>query len=172
MPLLSNQTSIRVINEHKGLVFFTKWNPNKRILASGGAGDCYVDLWDYNQNANEPMNPPLRHYSNADDEPRPDRSDESHYITSIQWNHSGDSLLTSAYDNVARVWDSKGSIKGLFKCENNLICSSWSKNDQLVASGGENTNVLVWNPNIINKDPVYTFSQEGTILDIAWQNDR
>ncbi len=27
-----------------------------------------------------------------------------HFISSIQWSHSGEKLLTSAYDNIARVW--------------------------------------------------------------------
>jgi len=48
IPLQSNGTSIRVMNEHKGDIFFSKWNPNKKILATGGAGDCFVDVWDFN----------------------------------------------------------------------------------------------------------------------------
>jgi hypothetical protein len=38
-----------VINEHKGNIFFSKWNPNKKIVATGGAGDCFVDIWDFNR---------------------------------------------------------------------------------------------------------------------------
>jgi WD40 repeat protein len=47
IPLASNGLSINVINEHHGEIFFAKWNPNKNFLATGGAGDCYVDVWDY-----------------------------------------------------------------------------------------------------------------------------
>jgi len=49
MPLASNGSSISVINEHKGDIFFSKWNPSKKILATGGAGDCFVDVWDFNR---------------------------------------------------------------------------------------------------------------------------
>lgn len=27
---------------------YSKWNPVKKILATGGTGDFYVDVWDYN----------------------------------------------------------------------------------------------------------------------------
>lgn len=27
---------------------YSKWNPVKKILATGGFGDFYVDVWDYN----------------------------------------------------------------------------------------------------------------------------
>jgi WD40 repeat protein len=54
MPLKSNGNSIKVIQEHQGLVFFSKFNPTKRILATGGAGDCFVNLWDFNHSPNAP----------------------------------------------------------------------------------------------------------------------
>lgn len=49
IPLVSNGISIHVINEHQGEIFFSKWNPYKRLLATGGAGDYFVNIWDYNQ---------------------------------------------------------------------------------------------------------------------------
>ena len=48
VPLKSNGSSIRVINEHEGGIMYSKWHPNKKILATGGHGDYYVDVWDYN----------------------------------------------------------------------------------------------------------------------------
>lgn len=101
------------------------------------------------------------------------RADENNYISSIQWSNQGDKLVTSAYDNIARVWNLEGRLQGLLNAESSLIISSWSKSDTLVASGGDETNVLVWNPNQIqNKEPLYTFNQPGQIIDIAWQNDK
>ena len=41
-----------------------------------------------------------------------------------------------------------------------------------MASGGDETNVVVWDPTKVNKEPMYTFVQPGTIMDISWQNDR
>ena len=38
-----------MIEEHQGEIFFSKWNPFKRLLATGGAGDYFVNVWDYNQ---------------------------------------------------------------------------------------------------------------------------
>jgi WD40 repeat protein len=57
----------------------------------------------------------LRHISFADDNKMPERADENHFISSIQWSHSGDKLLTSAYDNIARVWSMQGKLEGLFR---------------------------------------------------------
>jgi len=37
-----------VIQEHKGEVFHSKWHPTKRLLATAGASDNFVDVWDYN----------------------------------------------------------------------------------------------------------------------------
>jgi hypothetical protein len=49
IPLISNGISIHMIEEHQGEIFFSKWNPFKRLLATGGAGDYFVNVWDYNQ---------------------------------------------------------------------------------------------------------------------------
>lgn len=48
IPLVSNGHSVRVIKEHHGETFFAKWNPHQRLLATGGTGDMFVDIWDYN----------------------------------------------------------------------------------------------------------------------------
>lgn len=79
----------------------------------------------------------------------PERADDSHFISSIQWSHGGDRLLTSAYDNISRVWSMQGKLEGLFRSENSLIYSCWNKNDTLIASGGDETGILVWNPSSI-----------------------
>ena len=77
-----------MLNEHQGEIFFSKWNPVKRILATGGAGDCYVDIWDFNlinTSALGQQSPlmQLRHISVASEAEIPKRSDESHFISSI-----------------------------------------------------------------------------------------
>lgn len=49
VPLVTNNHSITVIDEHCGQVFFAKWNPvpGRRFCATGGAGDYFVDVWDF-----------------------------------------------------------------------------------------------------------------------------
>ena len=49
VPLVTNGHSISVIDEHCGQVFFAKWNPanGRRFCATGGAGDYFVDIWDF-----------------------------------------------------------------------------------------------------------------------------
>jgi WD40 repeat protein len=74
------------------------------------------------------------------------RGDENHFISSIHWSNDGDRLLTSAYDNIARVFSLQGKIQGMFKTDNSIFCSSWNKSDTLVATGGDETNVHIWNP--------------------------
>jgi len=64
-------------------------------------------------------------------------------------------LLTSAYDNIARVWDLQGRLEGIFGANSSLICSCWNKSDSLIASGGDETNILIWSPNQISKEPLY-----------------
>jgi WD40 repeat protein len=103
----------------------------------------------------------LRHISVASEAQIPKRADDSHFISSIQWSHSGDRLLTSAYDNIARVWSMQGKLEGLFHAKNSLIYSCWNKSDTLVASGGDDTNVLIWNPTTIKKEPFKVFEQKG-----------
>lgn len=110
----------------------------------------------------------LRHISVANESQVPQRADDNHFISSIQWSNNGERLLTSAYDNISRVWSMQGKLEGLFRSQNSLICSCWNKSDTLVASGGDDTNILIWNPNTIQKDPLYTFTQSGQIMDIAW----
>jgi WD40 repeat protein len=81
------------MNEHQGEIFFAKWSPSKKILATGGAGDCFVDVWDFNLiNSSALGNLPgstqapwmqLRHISVANEAQIPNRADESHFISSI-----------------------------------------------------------------------------------------
>lgn len=142
-----------LLNEHLGEIVHSKWNPNKKLLATGGNGDYFVDLWDFTTPSNSGQLKPmkqLRHISMMNtNETQPERADENHYISSVQWSNHGDRLLTSAYDNIARVWNLEGKLQGLFRTQNSLIISCWNKSDTLVASGGDETNVLVWNPNTI-----------------------
>lgn len=180
---MTNNHSITVIDEHCGQVFFAKWNPipGRRFCATGGAGDYFVDVWDFDTVRNQTsLKPPvptrplmqLRHISvTKSDAEIPARESDNHFISSIQWSHSGDKLLTSAYDNIARVWNMEGKLEGLFRSQNRLICSAWNKGDTLVASGGENTNLLIWNPATVVKEPVHKLPQPGEIIDIVWQND-
>ena len=147
-------------------------------------GDHIVNFWDTKDSLNssslgsfplQNLQPfkQMRHICVAKHtDPKPERQDENHYISSLQWSNFGDRLLTSAYDNIARVWNLEGKLQGLFTTENSLIFSCWNKSDTLVASGGDETNVLVWNPNSVGQEPTYEFKQPGQIIDIAWQNDK
>lgn len=65
-----------------------------------------------------------------------------------------------------------GKILGLYRAQSSIICSNWNRSDTLVATGGDETNIIVWKPNTISKDPLYQFDQPGQIIDIAWQDDR
>lgn len=108
---------MRVIKEHHGEIFFAKWNPHQRLLATGGTGDMFVDIWDYNLLSSQGMaisasgaggagslslngmiqGPPiteakpliqLRHISShGGDDQVPERADENHFIQSIQWSN-------------------------------------------------------------------------------------
>jgi len=53
-------------------------------------------------------------HTSKDKSELPIRADENHHISSIQWSHSGNYLLTSAHDNIARVWNLQGKLTGLF----------------------------------------------------------
>ena len=87
IPLVHNGSSVMLVNEHLGEIAHSKWNPSKKILATGGNGDCFVDLWDLTQPVLGTMKPmkQLRHTSvmNTNETQLPDRADENHYISSI-----------------------------------------------------------------------------------------
>lgn len=77
-----------VVNEHFGEIAHSKWNPVKKILATGGNGDCFVDLWDLTIPGSNNIKPikQLRHLSvmsASQAHPEPQRGDENHYISSI-----------------------------------------------------------------------------------------
>lgn len=57
-------------------------------------------------------------------------------ITSVHWNHTGDKVVTSASDGIARVWSDKGELKAFFKSNNMLMSSKWNRDSTLIASGG------------------------------------
>jgi len=59
----------------------------------------------------------------------------------------------------------------MFHTSSQILVSSWSKNDTLVASGGEDTGVAIWDPFKQQNKPLYLLKQAGTVLDIAWKND-
>lgn len=102
-----------LVNEHSGEIAHSKWNPNKRILATGGNGDSWVDLWDMTQSHSGSLEPikQLRHVSQmSDKDVQIPRGDENNFISSIQWSNQGDKLVTSAYDNIARVWNLDGKL--------------------------------------------------------------
>lgn len=92
---MSNQHCITVIKEHCGQVFFSKWSPAKgrRYLATGGAGDNIVDVWDYDTVLNQhkaqgiSQEQPLmklRHISvTKNDAEIPSRQNPNHFISSI-----------------------------------------------------------------------------------------
>mmetsp|Transcript_42051 Transcript_42051/g.40319 ORF Transcript_42051/g.40319 Transcript_42051/m.40319 type:complete len:88 (+) Transcript_42051:866-1129(+) len=78
-----------------------------------------------------------------------------HFITSIQWNNTGEKVVTSASDGVARVWNDRGDIQCIYRAGqdylmsmgviNNLsLASKWNKEGQLIASGGTDKQILVW----------------------------
>ena len=190
IPLNPNGESIHVLNEHCGEILLLKWNQNKKYLATGGSGDNYVNVWDFGQlskMSTDDLNPgnqttspsspkiqlpiaQLRHINALTNGPNqePNRSDENYFISSIQWSTSGKYILTSAYDNIARVWDIKGDLKGLIKSENALMTASWNKSDTLIGSGGEDTGLFVWDPFKAQHKPLYKLDMPACIIDIAW----
>ena len=169
---MTNNHSITVIDEHCGHVFFSKWNPvsGRRFCATGGAGDYFVDVWDFDTIRNQASLQPavttrplmqLRHISvTKSDAEIPPRDNDDHFI---QWSHSGEKLFTSAYDNISRVWNLEGKLMGLFRSQSRMMYS-----DTFIASGGENTNLLIWNPATVVKEPVYRLPQLGEIVDVVW----
>lgn len=95
VPLVTNNHSITVIDEHCGQVFFAKWNPvlGRRFCATAGAGDYFVDVWDFDTIRNQTsIKPPvatrpllqLRHISvTKSDAEIPARESDNHFISSI-----------------------------------------------------------------------------------------
>lgn len=60
-------------------------------------------------------------------------------------------MVTSASDGFARVWSDKGELKSIFKQNNMLMTSKWNKDSSLIASGGQERKLQVWQPSDLKK---------------------
>lgn len=80
--------------------------------------------------------------------------------------------MTSASDGVARVWNDKGEVKCIFKANNMLLASKWSKDNQFIASGGQDKQILIWKPLENGQSiPTISFKQDSDVTDIDWQTN-
>ena len=94
-------------------IYFAQFNPKHRFLATAGGGFT-AHLWDLRrEDFSEFKNKEIPHVRRAE------QDNQETDVSSVHWNMTGDKLITSSSDMVARVWrvDQEGNVD-IAKCKN------------------------------------------------------
>ena len=121
------------------------FNPRYRLLATAGSG-LMAYLWDLRRDDFSDFR--FVEIPHVKTDQKEDKDNQETDVSSIRWNTTGDKLVTSSSDLVARVWkvDPEGSVE-IFRAKNfnQVLMSSkfCDENDKLVATGGLMSKVCV-----------------------------
>lgn len=77
--------------------------------------------------------------------------------------------MTSASDGVARVWNDRGELTGIFNCNtgSSVMVSKWNKDSNLIASASD-TQVKVWSPLMLTDSRAKVLKHESIASDLDW----
>lgn len=146
--MLPSET-IQVLAEHCDEVWFCKWSPNGRYLATGSK-DYTVIIWEF-----DPETLQIRHNKVLEG--------HNYGVAYLAWSPDSSKLAVCGPDDCPEVWiwdvpsgrlETKVSHSG----EDSLTCVAWSPDGRRIACGGE-------------RGQFYQCDTRGTVLD-SWEGVR
>ena len=83
-------------------IYFVQFNPKKRFLATAGS-NYMAYLWDLRSDDFRDFN--SKQLPHVTPDVTAANTDFTSDVSSVHWNSSGDRMITSASDMIARVWE-------------------------------------------------------------------
>jgi transducin (beta)-like 1 len=148
-------------------VYTSSWSPVTQQVASGSSdGTCRLwgfdgVAWDRDPaEAVSVLMAVLPHYR--------EEGENFKDVTSIQWAPQGHILATGCYDGMVRLWNSDGSLRTVLdKHEGPVFALKWSRDGNMLLTGGNDRKAIVWDPASGNIVKSY-FLHSAPILDVDW----
>uniref|UniRef100_A0A0N5AV02 LisH domain-containing protein n=1 Tax=Syphacia muris TaxID=451379 RepID=A0A0N5AV02_9BILA len=166
-----SKDKIRRLEGHTGEVFVCSWNPVNDLIATG-SGDSTVRIWNTTRSELQPSSQAvvkcvhtLQHTFAANE------NSCMKDVTSIDWNNSGDLLVTGCYDGRARIWKPSGELICILTAHKGPIFAlKWSAKGDKILSAGVDKTTIVWNA--ANGTELQRFQlHSSSALDIDWISD-
>lgn len=138
----NNFSLFKTINNHgRNWVLGLDTSPRENLFATGDKTGAII-LWDIDGNIKKKW-----------------QAHTLERLSSLRFNHDGNLIASTSYDNNVRIWDLDGHLIKELKGHNHWVRSAaFSPNDQLIASGSEDTTVKIWN---LEGSVVQTFDGHG-----------
>ena len=108
------------------------WHPAKPLLATGTAANGNIQVWSLDGNLIKSWKA------------------HSKGIIALDWNPTGDRLLSSAYDQHVRVWDEEANAVGKLAGPMAIACAAtWNATGQQIATAHIDGTARVWDGNTL-----------------------
>jgi len=138
------------------------WSPDGKTLAVGGTNSS---------------GKVLRLFDAQSGEPRGDLIGHTDGVLSIRFNAAGTQLLTSGYDNTARIWD-LATLKELRALRGHswwVWSAEWSPDERSVVTAGHDGKCIVWDLASANNNKPETLAlftgHTGPVYAASWSPD-
>lgn len=134
--LLKGDEIKRIDNAHRGWIYALTQSPDGKYLATGGYDKC-IKIWDWDLNLKFVLKE-----CHSDD------------ITSLNYNHNGDKIVSASKDKSAKIWqicekndsiviEKEPYIVG--EHSGRILHACFSKNDSLLLTSSSDKTARIWN---------------------------
>lgn len=154
----------KILDYSSAPINFVDWNPRKKLLFTGG-DDKSAFLLSFNSESLEDDEKLVL----LPHESQEEKTSRQFHVLSSDWNATGDKLVTSANDNLTRVWNDQGSLVNIITSDNMQLCNKWSKSGSALATGGYDCKASVYDSQ--NYKTIQTFKHSNVVVDLDWRSD-